>query len=693
MTEKLPKKQVHQTLCRMCDDHCGLNIYTENGRITDIDGFAPHPWNKGRICVKGRAAIDMIYAPDRILTPLKKTKDGWEEIDLETALDEIAEKIRRIQSRHGKRSMSIWKGEALGFAQQEDMARRFCHALGTPNYFSNDSQCFNGRYIGYLLGYGTWAVPDYANSRCIMLWGCNPPAAHPHMTRMIMEGKEQGAKLIVIDPRLSMMARQADLFLPLKPGTDGALAWGLIHLLIKNQWYDGDFIQNHTLGFEKIAAYAEKFNPECTAAETGLKAEDIIRLARMMHQASPKVTNYVGNGLEHHENGVNNIRAVSFLDALCGAFDRKGGNLHTEGAGFNRLTLYEEIPLKDQQPIGAARFPVLYDFRQECHTMTAMDVILSGKPYPLRGMILSGANPVMTNPNSLKVARALSSLELFVVRDLFMTETAQLADYFLPAASFLERSEIHCHGMFQIMGLSKKILSFPQCQDEYQFWHALAHRLGMGDYFPWEDETALNRWLLEPTGISLEELARHPEGLVYKPRRYCKWESQPLATPSGKVEFASQYLKDLGYEEIPEYRSPAYLEKPQGAYPFVLITGARSLLYYHSRNHNFPRFRTAQSQPEVEMHPADAARLGIADGESLRITSKIGAIEIPVRIMSEKEILPGNLQITHGWRKANVNRLTHDDIFDPIDGFPLMKAVEVKVEKIQQAEKEQASHS
>lgn len=675
-------KEVMQSMCRMCDDHCGINVYLEDGRVVDIDGFADHPWNKGRICSKGRGAVDMIYSPQRITTPLKKVDGRWQEINLSTALDEIAEKMKQIKAEHGPRGMSVWKGEAIGFAQEEEIARRFCHAFGTPNYFSNDSQCFNGRFIGYKLVEGTWPIPDYANSRCIVLWGTNPPYAHPHMTRMILEGRAQGAELIVIDPRLSAIARQADIHAALKPGTDGALVWGIIHLLIENRWYDQEFVDQYTLGFDALAQYAKKFSPQFVAAETGVPKKIILAVADAIRRAGPRVANYVGNGPEHHENGINNIRAMACLDALTGSLDEKGGNLISEGIGLQELTLYEEIPLRHMEPIGAQRFPVLYDFRQECHTMTAMDVILSSEPYPLRGMIITGANPAMTNPNSNKVKAALQSLDLLVVRDLFMTETAELADYLLPAASFLERSEFHCHGMFQIITLSKKIFSIPQCQDEYQFWHDLAHRLDIGNYFPWADETAMNRWLLEPTGIALEEIASHPEGYVYKPRRYQKWQSKKFATPSGRVEFSSSYLKGLGYPDLPEYQTPTFLQTPDAAYPFVLITGARNVLFYHSRNHNISRFGTAVPKGVVEMHPDDAQRLGVKNDDFVRVTSRIGSLVISVQVMAENEILPGSLQITHGWKETNVNLITHDDIFDPIDGFPLMKAIQVSVETI-----------
>ncbi len=678
----MSERKVVQTLCRMCDDRCAINVYLEDGKIVDIDGYKDHPWNRGRLCVKARAAVDMVYHTERLLKPLKRTKTGFEEIPLQQALDEIAEKMLAIKEKHGARSLSIWKGEAIGFAQEEEMARRFVHALGSPNYFSNDSMCYNGRYFGYRLVEGAWPVPDYENSLCVVLWGANPPHAHPNMTQMIMRARKAGAKMIVVDPRMSAIARQADLHATLKPGTDGALALGLIQQLIETQGFDREFVEGYTVGFAALAEYVKAFSPERVEKETGVAAAIVREMARAMAAAAPRVAVYVGNGPEHHENGINNIRAVACLDAILGALDREGGNRLAEGFKANHLTLYDEIPLKHLGPIGADRFPVLYGFRQECHTMTAMNTILSGEPYPLRAMILTAANPAMTNPNTLKVREALESLDLFVVRDLFMTETAELADYVLPAASFLERVELHTHAKYQRVTITHKILSYPDVQDEYQFWHDLAHRLGIGEYFPWEDENELTRWILESAGISLELAAAHPEGLEYAPIRYQKWEKEPFNTPSGKVEFSSQYLKDLGYPALPEYKPPAYLESPDPDYPYVLITGARKLIYYHSRFRNIKRFRTAIPGPEVELHPENAAALGVADGDRIRITSRIGNVEVPVKIMSASEILPGTLQVTHGWKEANVNLLTHDDRFDPISGFPLMKAVEVRLEKV-----------
>lgn len=686
----MSENKVCQTLCRMCDDHCGINVYVEDGKVTKIDGNKDHPWNRGRVCIKGSRGVDLQYAPDRIKKPLKKTENGWEEIELEVALDEIAGKIKEIQKEHGDSAMSIWKGEAIGFAQQEENARRFIHAIGSPNYFSNDSACFAGRWIGYSLVYGRWgAQPDFENSKCIVIWGANPPCAHPNMTQQINRARENGTKLIVIDARLSEIARQSDIFAKVKPGTDGALAWGIMRELINNDWINKEFVEKFTLGFDKVKEYAQSFDKERVEKETGIDGSIIIEIAKAMYEGGKATVNYVGNGLEHHVNGINNIRAVAYFDGLLGSVDAKGGNFQPEGPGTKELTIYEEKPLKDLGPIGADKFPVLYDYRQECHTMMAMDTILSGKPYPLKGMIITGANPALTNPNSDKVIAAMKALDLLVVRELYMSETAELADYILPAATYLERSELHTHGGFQVIGLTDRILEPEEgIQDEYQFYHDLAHRLGAGEWFPWENEDKLNEWLVEDADMTLDDIKAHPEGFKYKPLHYEKHieklakGEKPFNTRSGKLEFTSEYLKNLGYEEIAEYIAPAYLTEEGKSHPFVMVTGARKVVYYHGRNRNFPRLKSALPNPEMEMHPEDAKKLGVKAGDMVRVSSIVGSIEIPVRIMDESEISTQVVQITHGWREANVNKITHDNINDPISGFPLMKSVQVNIEKI-----------
>jgi len=674
-----------QTLCRQCNERCGVNVHIQDGIITDLTGFDAHPQNRGFICAKGRAAKDVFYHKDRLLKPLKKRPDGsFVEISRELALDEIADKICRIRKQFGARSMSVWKGEGIGYFQEEDYVRRFIHAFGSPNYFSNDSACFNGRYLGFLLVNGFWnSCPEYEHADLIILWGTNPPASHPQIMPEIKASRKKGTGFIVIDPRLSKAARRADIVAQPLPGTDGALVWGLIRYLLETRNYDRELIEKYAFGFEAFARYARKFTPEFVEQQTGVKKQTLVAIAEMIIERQPRVIIYPGVGLEQSENGVNTVRAIACLEALCGALDIKGGVNWPEGMGDRKLSLCDEISLRDQKPIGADKFPVLYDYRWECHTMTAMDYMLGQGEYPLKGLIITAANPALTNPNTNKVVKALSNLKLLVVNDLFLTATAKLAHYVLPAASFFERSELHYHPKYHLVTLTRKIAEIPGVYDEYSLWRDLAHRLGIGDqYFPWENEAEVNQWILEPTGISLDELKNHPEGIVYKPLRHKKYETKPFPTPSGKIEFTSPYLKSYGLPEIPEYIPPRYLSDGKEEYPFVLTTGARKSLYCHTRYYNIPKFQKADPGAEVEIHPLDADRLGIEDKERLRVISEIGAVEVHAKIVDPAYIMPGILEIVHGRQDGNVNLVTYDYLNDPISGFPVLKGFPVRIEKI-----------
>jgi anaerobic selenocysteine-containing dehydrogenase len=677
---------VVKTLCRMCSNRCSIDVHIRDGHMVEITPGEGNPSNQGRMCPRGGAALDMFYHPDRIRKPLKRQTDGsFVEISRETAIAEIAEKMLEIKDRFGARSMGIWKGEAVGFLQQEEYARRFAHAFGTPNYFSNDSACYNGRFLAHYLVTGFWnPFPYHAKADLILLFGTNPPVCHPPFMAEFADAKANGTHLVVIDPRLNPIACYADIFAQPLPGTDGALAWGLIRYLVKADEYDHRLIERYSMGFEAIVDYAETFTPEYVAEQTGVYADVVVRVAQMIIENRPKVSFYMGAGLEHHDNGVDNIRALVILSCLTGALDIDCGLTWPEDMQRNKLTLYDELPLEEEKPIGADRFPVLYNLRKECHSMTAMDYMLGHGDYPLKGLIVTAANPAVTNPNTRKVEKALSSLDLLVVNDLFLTKTASLAHYILPAASFLERSEIHIDIKYQRVYLTNKVADIPGIKDEYMLWHDLSHRLGFGErYFSWENETQVNQYILEPSGIRLDQLQGHPEGIQYKPLTFQKHLSRPLPTASGKMEFASPYLKKLGFAEIPEYVPPYHLRKQSKKYPFLLTTGARKTLFYHSRHQNMESFRKLHPKAEVEIHPDDAAKLGISHREPVRIVSRIGALVVEAKIVHKAELRRGVIEMYHGWEDWRINFTTFDAINDPLSGFPLLKGVPVRIEKVE----------
>jgi anaerobic selenocysteine-containing dehydrogenase len=672
-----------QTLCRMCDMRCGLNIHVAGGKIAKIAGYEKHPLARGQMCIKGRATLDFVFHPDRLLKPLKKRSDGsFAEISYEQALNEIAEKVNKIKNNYGARAMGVWTGEGTGFFQQEEYARRFMHALGSPNYLSAESICFAVRHLAYSLVQGFYEpYPDFEHTNLILSWGANPVVTHMPYMRFINNGRKRGAKLIVIDPRYSHIAKKADMFVQLRPGTDGALAWGLANYLIQSGRYSREFVEEYAVGFEQFAAYAKEFTPEFVEEQTGVPKDTVIQIARLIIQNMPNVGNYSGVALEHQLNGFNTFRTIACLAGLCGAVDIKGGELWSERLDKRTLTLHDDMPRLDQKPIGMDKYPIFCQLRNQGHSLTAIDYMLGNGEYPLKGLIVSASNPVLTNPNAKKVVEGFEALELLVFRDLFVTESAKRAHYILPAASFLERSELHYHTYLQRVTLTTKVLHIPDVQDEFTFWRDLSHRLGFGEqYFPWKNEEAVNRWILEPSGITLEDLKAHPEGIEYKPRRYTKYTEQPFPTPTGKYEFSSSYLRKIGFPEISEYKAPAYIDHPDREYPFVLITGARVPQFVHSRFHNIKSFQKTRPKAEVEIHPQDAERLGIKDQDGVRVISETGYIDVDASVMRENELPPGVLQIPHGWNDANVNFLTDDCQVDPISGYPNLKVVPVRIE-------------
>jgi len=673
-----------RTLCRMCNSRCGIVVRIQGGVMTEITPDPDNPVNRGRVCPRGHLAVDHFYHEDRILTPLKKDPDGgFRPISREQAMDEIAGRMRTIRDRYGASAMGVWKGEGVGFIQQEAYARRFTHAFGSPTYMSNDSACFNGRYLGNALVTGFWnPYPDFSGARLIILIGTNPPVCHPPFMREFADARAQGARLVVIDPRLNPIGCWANIFAQPVPGTDGALIWGLIREIIRNDAYDRDFVARYTIGFQKIADYAKSFTPERVERESGVWPETLRDMVGLIMENRPRISFYAGTGIEHNENGVNAMRAMVILACLCGTLDTPWGLAWPEKIPLSDLTLPVSDFDPERPPIGAKRFPAFYRYARECHTMTALDHMLGNESYPLKGMIVSAANPAVTHPNVRKVEAAFSSLDLLVVNDFFMTATARLAHYIIPGTTFLERSEVHVNLKFQRVFLTPKVAEIPGVPEEYHLWRDLAHRLGFGETaFPWETEKDVNRFLLEPSGLSLENLASHPEGICYAPLRYGKHHANPLPTESGKVEFASRYLKELGLPEIPEYARPERLTHPPAAYPFLLTTGGRMTLFYHSRHQNIPRFRKVHPAAELEIHPDDAARLGIASGDWVRVISEVGSMVIAARVVHPSELRKGVVEVYHGWEDLRANALTPDAVNDPISGFPLLKGVPVRIEK------------
>ncbi len=674
-------------ICSFCGGNCGIELLVKDNKIIEVKGDKNHPISKGFICPKGKALPEIVHSKDRLSKPMKKDKNGnWIEIDYKDAIDIIAKKLKSLKDEFGAEALSMHTGEAGVRRQFPEYVKRFCQCYGTPNYSAAGSHCHLSKQMANKVTVGMLPSADYKNSKCIVLWGYNPANAHPYMMMDINEAVRKGAKLIVVDPNKTQTAKRADIHLKLRPGTDGALALGLIHINIKENNYDRKFVENWTIGFDKLVDLVKGYTPEYVEGITNISAGTIVEAARMFAKNKPSNIS-PGIAIELLTNGFQTARAISILQAITGNIDLVGGAMMNSPAPLSPIKL--ENPRYNKKPIGSSEFPLFYKTFDAAQANIISDVILEGKPYPLKAMIVIGSNPMLTWPNTNKLKKALKSLDLLVVMDNFMTETAKLADLIIPGSFFVERYEIwNQRGMLNegILGLSSKIIDNEYGTSEWTFVSDIAKAMGYEEEFPWNTEEESIDYRLKKLGLSFEEISKMCYGYKYEDFKEKEYEEKRFNTPTGKVEIYSKNLEELGYDPLPIYYEP--LESPISTkdlveeYPFVLSTGARYLEYYHSRYRNIKSLKDYKngSQPTVKLHPKAAEKEGIKDGDMVKVESLRGSIKLKAEITDD--ILPTTVLIPHGWNNANANELTDNEKLDPISGFPPDRALLVKVKKI-----------
>ena len=673
--------KVVKSICRMCPSGCGIGAYVENGRLVKVTPMKEHPVN--RLCVKAQAMPDLLYSPERITRPMRKVDGRWRRISWDEAFDTIADKLASIRENYGAKALVVHLGEPMVGTEVPRMAARFCSLYGTPNYTSGASLCFAARGIGHSLALGKrmlTLLPSYENTRCIIVWGHNPQQSKVEEEANILSAQKRGAKLIVVDPRATPLAKRADIHIQIRPGTDCALALGLMNIIITEELYDADFVNRWTFGFDRLTEHVKRYRPEEVEKVTWVPANKIVQFARMYATSKPATISQ-GVALDHCPNGVQNSRAISILIAITGNLDVIGGNVYYPPLKQASLRVKGMVSLNEA--IGAP-YPIFDKFTGETSAMPVADTIITGKPYPVKALIVQGCNPVLTWPNSNKVRQAFQGLDLLVVSDLFMTETTKLADIFLPATAFSERRIIkdYLYEGLPLIALSNKVVEpSADCLEDWQLWSELGRKMGYVDYFPWQSADELFAYLLEPSGITLEQLEQNPGGILYhRLDHQRKYEEEGLDTPSGKVEILSQIMAGYGYDPLPTFTEGKNPGLGEG-YPFTLITGTRVGAFTHSQYRNIARLRKLMPQPLVEINPDSAKRLGIADGERVVVESSNGSITLQAKITPD--IHPKVLSLQHGWDEANANILTDDGHRDPISGYPGFKTILCQVRKIE----------
>ena len=684
--------RVVKTACGLCHLACGMNVYVDGGRAVKVEGMREHPLNKGLLCPKGLSSIDYLYHPDRLKAPLKRVGESWVEVSWGEALDLIAGRLRRAIKEHGPRSIAgiIGMPILLGGQSTVSLVRRFYDAIGTPNVFSPESLCYRNQIVAQIVTMGKFCVPEPENAKCIVLWGSNPHASRPPWAARIGEGLRRGARLIVIDPRPIPLARRAELHLKPRPGTDAALALGMLNVIIEEELYDREFVDRWCYGFDRLRERVKQYTPRKVSEITWVPEDDIVRAARIYATTKPACIVQGVNALDQAASGFYTARAITMLQAVTGNIDVPGGYVRASRVHVAPTRLPERLV---EKPLGASEYPLFYEcwgrLFGEGQALALSRAILEGEPYRVVAVMVSASNPVLTWPNARRVREALESVDFLVVMDLFMTDTAELADVVLPACSFMERLELcdyygTVNGVPYVMLRKEVVEPLWSSWPDMKFYMELARRMGYGDLFPWRDVVEYLNYVLRPTGLTLKLLLEeHPEGVPYGRVNYGEYLQAGFKTPTGRVELYSETLERLGYDPLVTHLEPEEgpIKSPKLAeeYPLILTTGSRLTWYLHSQLRNIDRLRRAEPEPTAEIGPETASRLGLSDGDYAFIETVRGRIKVRVRVL--KGMLEGVVNVPHGWREANVNELTSDRPENPVVGYPSLKASLCRVVK------------
>jgi anaerobic selenocysteine-containing dehydrogenase len=545
---------------------------------------------------------------------------------------------------------------------------------------------------------GAIPAPEVENSKCILLWGINPTDTGLPRHIKIQDAIKRGAKLIVIDPRTTYLGRKADIHLQPRPGSDGALALGLLRVIVDDNLFDAEFVNNWTVGFEDLKTMLKEYPLDKVENITWVDQDDI-RMAAHLYAKTKPACIFLGNALEQHTGASQGIRAITALMAIAGNLDAPGGNVILPHSKLAKtpIELHDKLPPEmDEKRLGNEFLLTRFQFTKLAHLPSVIKAILEETPYPIKASMIIAANPALTSPNSQKVKTALGKLDFLAVADIFMTKTAELADVVLPACTFLEQTyyatyEAGAYLKPTIPGLlmlrPEVVPPLEESRPDWQIIFELARKLGYGEYFPWQDIEEAIDFELEPTGITSRDLRDHPKGIQihgpqFKPTYY-KYTSMGFLTPSRKVEILSQRFQEMGYDALPIYHEPP--ESPLGdpelakSFPLVLTTGAKLGCYVHSQMRNIASLNRQMPYNVAEINPSTAADRRIGDGDIILVESPRASIRCQARLT--EDIRPQVVQLFHGFEEANANLLTDNSSYDPVTGSVPMKSSLCQISK------------
>ena len=676
--------------CYMCDSYCPTRVFLKDGKAIGVEMLD----DKIRdLCPRWRAQLDFVYHKERLLHPLRRLgergSDEFKRISWDEALDTIANKLLELKETIGPESVAWY----IAYTKEpRPYFRRLVHGYGSPNYTTETSSCFSAGWLAATLNFGKEYGYLLSNSRVIdpegktmMVWSSGVRGSSPHYWKDYLAAKKRGFKFIAVDPRRTRFTQIADLHLQLRPGTDGALALGMLNVIINNNLYDANFVRKWTTGFKELAEYVQDFPPTKVSEITKVPESLIVEAVTLFAKNKPSKIRTSPGATIHHQNGVQNTRAILLISALTGNLEVPGGNrVSPVAAQSNNITLKERV--KEMPPgIGSQRFPVFTSLFEEMQANAIVDQIISSDPYPVKALIAAGLN-LQFFANYGRLNKTLKKLDLLVDIDYFKTPATMISDIVLPISTWLERDILVMKPGGLIRWVKPAIEPIGETMPEWKIYAELAKRLGIGELFYDGDITKCFEYILEPTRLTLKELSEKPEGIVctVEETKVKQYEKGGFSTPSGKVEIWSSILEENGYDPLPTYKEPVEspLSTPNLArrYPLVLTTGVRTISYTHSQHRNLARLRSMVPDPLLEIHPDDASARNIKSGDMVMVFSPRGEVSVKANVTDI--ILPGVVHLPHHWPfEANANILCDDINLDPISGFPAFKSQLCQVRK------------
>ncbi|MBK1621155.1 molybdopterin oxidoreductase [Lamprobacter modestohalophilus] len=695
-----------KSTCYECDANCAIDVTLDaQGEPVSIEG--PD-------CPRCYVQLDRRNHPDRLLYPLKRVgprgSGEFERISWDEALSTIAERLSQTRDQHGAPAVAFFAGYTK---EARPQLQRLAHAFGSPNYMTESGCCFSATKVAEEVTLGTKikttsTVASY-KTKCLLVWSTNPRGSIPPFHLHPQAHAKPGRPMIVVDPRRTPLADQADVFLQIRPGTDGALALGFHHLIFANGWQDQAFLDEWASGVEAFRDYVAEFPPERVAEICGIDAADLRHAAELFATLHPAQIMLSPTATVQHSNGFQNHRAVILLSPVTGNLDREGGNrFFNDKLNPKPIELFDHC-VNDLPPrVGDEVFPVWTRHWPAAQSMLLPDCILDGKPQRIHSLLAMGINTAMW-ANSKRVEQALGALDFFAASDFFHNPATRMADIVLPAATNLEREALIAYPGCAFQGELRYrypvVAPKGEARPDAQVWLELGVRLGMAEQF-WNGDLAAC-WAEAASGFPddvREEVYSNPDGVTVYAQTiddlvehgYLDADRQyrlhGFKTLSGKVEFDSQELRDAGYDGLPIWREPAEspLSTPDVArnFPLVLTSGARHKHATHSQHQYLERMRKAMPDALVELHPEDAAQRGISNGDEVMVSTRRGSVRFTARITDR--IKPGVAHCAHGWNHANVNELTDDTALDPISGFPPFKSLLCEVTPLRSVEREAA---